>query len=655
MVKRVRLISVALAGAVMTMAITAAAYADPPTAPAPATALTSTQTSTVPVLYPANNAAVGKRVNVVLDPTTDWSTIPFFQVSVGATDAPVVDTSSGRHAVQGLLLQPGVNVITVKALSQAADSGKSGAPGAKYQVLASRTITVYNREGAFSAVPATYRPHYFHTREHEADCSGCHRLEAEPQDFKAAKPDDVLCFTCHRNIPSGKYVHGPAALWNCLVCHNPDLYPSKYQFTSVDPWQVTMTAQPVEPAVFTISADALFKPQSSERLSTDVPAVPKDKKRSKQKTQELEQARDAELKKRKEQERGLFEGFLEYVRQNPTDKVLVEAHSDTAPPASEKGKETKGSKTPQQLTEDRAKAVAELLKEYGITGKNRVVATGMGNTLPKSPNRDKEGKDLNNRIDLVVHPADVSIQNSQKLPVLSDRERVVVEISLGRGAAPVRGLKVVERLPAGFQYARGTALVRGKVKDPLIKGGELTWALGDPGADFHETISFMVRKEKGVTATASPVTLLRFTEGSKEGSREFDPTKPVKSGLNVKETCDKCHGGLLTGTVKHGPADAGACSLCHDPHGSNYPAWTRKEAWRLCTTCHTEKASDVHVIAGFVFSGSHPTRRWPDPSRPGKHLSCISCHSPHSGEARAIFVYGIRSKYELCALCHKKK
>jgi len=144
---------------------------------------------------------------------------------------------------------------------------------------------------------------------------------------------------------------------------------------------------------------------------------------------------------------------------NPADKVQVEAHVDTDhfPPL--KGK-TKGFKNDAQLTAARAKAIAKLLNEYGVTGKNRVAAVGMGSTLPKAPNTNKEGRDLNNRIEIVAYPPDVKIKNSMKLPILKDRERVVVTIGYQRGAA-VGKLSVRESLPKGYLYTQGAACFAG--------------------------------------------------------------------------------------------------------------------------------------------------------------------------------------------------
>jgi predicted CXXCH cytochrome family protein len=619
----------------------------------------------ISILYPKHNALVGKKVNLVVDPATDWTAAPFLQVVVGNTEYPVIDTSAGRHAVQGLSLETGSNTITVRVLAvvpgpdqakgnnreqeQAKDSAKK-----KYTQVLSRSITVFNREGSFATTPPQFTAQHFHSREQEGECSGCHRLEAEPKDLKPAKPEEMLCYACHREIPTGRHIHGPTAVWNCLSCHNTEIYPVKYQFISYNPWTVTKTTQSVEPAVFTLSSDVLFKPKSALFVSeTSTLQLSKKDRKNKKKLEEFNRAKAAELALKREQQRELFKDFLEFIKLNPADKILVEAHVDSGhfPPA--KGK-AKGFKNDVQLTAARAKALVKLLKHYGVAGKNRVAAAGMGSTLPKAPNTSKEGRELNNRIEIVVYPPDVKIKNSMKLPVLKDRERVVVTMSYQRGAE-VGKLAVTEHLPKGFLYMQGSGVFRGAIKNPQVKGSDLTWQLGNFGTNFQETLSFIVKKGKEVTAPLSPVVNLSFKIGQKDERLTFDPEKPFKPGLTVKETCEKCHMSLLAYPVKHGPAEAGHCTLCHDPHASKYPSWTRNQSWRLCTTCHAEKKTGVHLIAGFVHGVSHPTKKWPDPSRPGKRLTCVSCHSPHSSQTKELMAFDVRNKYESCRYCHAQK
>jgi predicted CXXCH cytochrome family protein len=276
----------------------------------------------------------------------------------------------------------------------------------------------------------------------------------------------------------------------------------------------------------------------------------------------------------------------------------------------------------------------------------------MGDKLPKAPNSTKEGRDINNRIEVVVYPADVTVSNSQLLPMLKDREKVLV--SLSYQGPSIHKLSVIEKTPTGIQYVRGSGYVRGKAKEPVIRGDQLVWELGDMDPSFSEVLYYVVKKDKN----AAPVpaeTKVSYVSASREMIREFDPKKSGTSGITVKETCMKCHGEIMAKTFKHGPVDAGYCNLCHDPHASPYNSWLRKSPWDLCTTCHAEKASGVHVVAGFAAGSSHPTRLKPDPSRPGKRLSCSSCHEPHGAESRDLFVLDIKTRNELCVICHQRK
>ena len=105
----------------------------------------------------------------------------------------------------------------------------------------------------------------------------------------------------------------------------------------------------------------------------------------------------------------------------------------------------------------------------------------------------------------------------------------------------------------------------------------------------------------------------------------------------------------------HGPTATGKCTICHNPHASNNIFWLKKPIWNLCVTCHVDKASGIHVIAAFVFSDKgHPTKGFPDPARPGRRLSCSSCHNPHASNSKYLFVNGSPTTFGLCSHCHHK-
>jgi predicted CXXCH cytochrome family protein len=573
------------------------------------------------ILFPKADSLVGGKVNLVLDPAADLSAIPFFQAVVNKRiEYPVVDTSTGKHASQGLALDQGMNTITVRFIVPVKDSNNR----ATLKTVATRDIRVYNGEGSFAGLPAGFSPDLFHTREREATCTGCHRMEVAKEDVDHRKPEDVLCYQCHRSIPTGRYRHGPAAVWNCIGCHNPEMYPVKYQFASLEPWHVTKTIQSDGLLLYSLSTAELFEPDS---------AVIRSVGRAK------EMLKDA----------------LDYLKMNPSSEVRIEAHSDGAVYTAQ-GKVNGGNRgitDNPALTQAQADAIGTLFKEATTVPAKNIVAVGMGNTLPKVLAVTKENRDLNDRIEVVVHPSDVKVKNSRDLPVLKDRQQVVINLTYAQGPQ-VRKLSVVEHLPRGVQYIRGSAYFKGKSNEPRIRADELAWDLGDMDANFSESLFYVVTKKENA-GPMPVVTKLTYVAGSKEVIRDFDGKASAKQGLTVKRTCLKCHGEIAARTFKHGPADAGYCNLCHDPHASSQAAWLRKSVWDLCTTCHTEKASGVHVVAGFVTGQTHPTRLKPDPMRPGKRLTCASCHDPHGAEDKYLFVYETGSRSELCKKCHLKK
>ncbi len=56
----------------------------------------------------------------------------------------------------------------------------------------------------------------FHTKARETPCTRCHKNESEKQRERS-------CKTCHSDTTGspGMWIHGPAANWECISCHNP--------------------------------------------------------------------------------------------------------------------------------------------------------------------------------------------------------------------------------------------------------------------------------------------------------------------------------------------------------------------------------------------------------------------------------------------------
>ncbi len=124
----------------------------------------------------------------------------------------------------------------------------------------------------------------------------------------------------------------------------------------------------------------------------------------------------------------------------------------------------------------------------------------------------------------------------------------------------------------------------------------------------------------------------------------------------VSEVCYDCHGQKVSSwkskKIMHGPTAVGQCTLCHDPHGSDWPAFTRMHPTDMCINCHVDMETGKHVIAGF-FGKGHPTRGVPDPFVPGKEFSCAGCHNPHASDYDNILNFGSESGI-ICNECHKK-
>ncbi|MCX7991624.1 MAG: cytochrome c3 family protein [Proteobacteria bacterium] len=121
---------------------------------------------------------------------------------------------------------------------------------------------------------------------------------------------------------------------------------------------------------------------------------------------------------------------------------------------------------------------------------------------------------------------------------------------------------------------------------------------------------------------------------------------------DIENICFECHSDMKKDNFKylHGPFAVGNCNLCHNVHSSDYPQQLLFSVNELCKTCHTEfkEKGKVHVLP------KHPLENRKDPSRPGKDLSCASCHNPHGQEGNLFFPQGKKSRMEICGICHKK-
>lgn len=340
--------------------------------------------------------------------------------------------------------------------------------------------------------------------------------------------------------------------------------------------------------------------------------------------------------KRKQVKALLAPSFRE-LKKNPGYRMFLEV------PADGKALRNPRYKNHRELAEARARVLVNLFAELGA--KKSMIRSGAGGRA-QAATGGKKGRE---RIMVVLHPGGVDVKSSAALPALKGWERQVVHLAYANGPA-LTGLQLTEMLPAGVRYVKDTGTLQGRNREPRLNKGTLVWQLGSRQGNFEETIVYLVRRKE---QSEAPESMVSYTQKGDSAVMTFAPRQTGKKARTMAEACLACHPALLDGPFKHGPAEAGYCTYCHDPHASPNPAWLRKPVQELCITCHAETAEGRHVVAGFVSGKTHPTEGRRDPARPGRELSCASCHSAHSARSRSLFAYGVKERYDLCRLCHK--
>ena len=99
--------------------------------------------------------------------------------------------------------------------------------------------------------------------------------------------------------------------------------------------------------------------------------------------------------------------------------------------------------------------------------------------------------------------------------------------------------------------------------------------------------------------------------------------------------CYGCHDdkiGEFAQDYVHGPVAGGACTICHDPHGSDFAHTLNQPAGMLCLSCHDMDPTLYEVEHQPVVNGQ-----------------CVDCHDPHATMNRWVLV---RSSEDLCFPCH---
>lgn len=112
----------------------------------------------------------------------------------------------------GIRLSYGMNNITITGFKN----------GRKVQELTTRVFFRSDLSALANNAPDGFKEFLFHTANNEKKCSPCHELDfRKAGDQEQGAAEQSPCYVCHKMILSGyKFVHGPAAVWSCLMCHD---------------------------------------------------------------------------------------------------------------------------------------------------------------------------------------------------------------------------------------------------------------------------------------------------------------------------------------------------------------------------------------------------------------------------------------------------
>jgi predicted CXXCH cytochrome family protein len=129
-----------------------------------------------------------------------------------------------------------------------------------------------------------------------------------------------------------------------------------------------------------------------------------------------------------------------------------------------------------------------------------------------------------------------------------------------------------------------------------------------------------------------------------------DPHQTESAKLLISDQpdlCYNCHDKAMFAKKNVHAAVMMGCTSCHSPHVSENAKLLPKAINPLCGACHAAKATGRHVMA-IPGKGFHPIGGRPEPGNPGKQMSCVSCHEPHSSDFEKLY-----PSADVCGKCHK--
>jgi predicted CXXCH cytochrome family protein len=162
------------------------------------------------------------------------------------------------------------------------------------------------------------------------------------------------------------------------------------------------------------------------------------------------------------------------------------------------------------------------------------------------------------------------------------------------------------------------------------------------------------------------------------------PKKYTFGEINaLDKICFSCHEAFIPKKFAHTPAEEGDCTICHNPHGSEFKFQLTAQAGELCFICHDEELVAKEFIHGPAAVGGCTACHEPHTADYEKNLkaqgptlcfschtdhaesmqnakvihkpvaeNCVNCHDPHSGAKQFMLS---KDSPDLCFGCHKDK
>lgn len=106
----------------------------------------------------------------------------------------------------------------------------------------------------------------------------------------------------------------------------------------------------------------------------------------------------------------------------------------------------------------------------------------------------------------------------------------------------------------------------------------------------------------------------------------------------MENPCFSCHPdrkNMFNQDYIHGPVAGGSCTICHNPHGSEYDHSLNQPVQILCLTCHDDLESEQNK---------------PVVHKPFMDGDCEICHDPHSTNNKWMLV---KNSEKVCMECHE--